>query len=133
MVVLGLTGIAGVLAAATLGEALFGTTLAAVRAHQQRAWAQSDRGAGEAMDSLAAEVLPEDYRIERRVAGEPDSAIVALRRTGTGALPAGFSAGRFAIHRFEITSTGRSARGAQAVQVLGVSRVLPAPVAAESP
>jgi hypothetical protein len=57
-----------------------------------------------------------------------DTASVAVRHTGSTMLPRGFSAGRFALHQFEIESTGHAARGISMSQVQGVARALPAEV-----
>jgi hypothetical protein len=57
---------------------------------------------------------------------DTDTASVALRYLGSTAIPRGFSADRFDLHRFEIESTGHTARGISMTQVQGAVRTLPA-------
>jgi Tfp pilus assembly protein PilX len=131
LAVLALLAVIGLYTAATLQDALFGTVLAGTRVAQQRAFLLAELGIQGAVEEIAGATPPADYTRELRpLPGAQNSVTVALR-SGADALPAGFSAGRFIARRFEIESTGRSARGARAVQVQGVVRVMPAATAEE--
>jgi hypothetical protein len=126
LVVLALLAVIGLYTAATLQGALFGRLLAGTRVLQQRAFMLGEYGLEHGMEDLAASIAPSDYARELQpIAGSADSVTVELRSTGEAGLPAGFSAGRFVARRYEITSTGRAARGARSVQVQGAMRVWP--------
>lgn len=128
--VLGLAAVIALLAAGSLYESLFGRLLAGTRLYHQRAWALSDLGTATAFAGLGQSPPPGDYTAEQQPLDSADEhVVVSLRSVGADALPAGFSAGRFVMHRYEIEAAGHSRRNAQAVQVQGVSRVLPAPMA----
>lgn len=127
LAVLALLAVVGLYTAATLQDALFGTTLAGARVQQQRAFVLAELGVQDALQELGGAALPADYTRTLHPVGEStDSVTVVLRDTGGDALPAGFSTGRFVARRFEIQSTGQAARGARSLQVQGVTRVLPA-------
>jgi hypothetical protein len=128
--VLGLAAVIALLAAGSLYESLFGRLLAGTRLYHQRAWALSDLGTSRAFAGLGQSPPPDDYSVEQQpLAGMDEHVVVSLRSVGVDALPAGFSAGRFVMQRYEIEAVGHSLRDAQAVQVQGVSRVLPATMA----
>lgn len=129
LAVLALLAVIGLYTAATLQDSLFGTVLAGTRVQQQRAFALADLGIEGALQELAATPAPVDYSRESQ-SGPGMGVTVQLRATGTDALPAGFSAGRFANQRFEIRASGHAARGARSVQVQGVERVQPVTAAA---
>jgi Tfp pilus assembly protein PilX len=126
--VLALLAVIGLYTAATLRGSLFTTLLSGTRVFQQRAFLLADRGIEQALQGLEANAAPTDYTRELHPAdGSPGSVTVSLRATGSEALPAGFSAGRLVLRRYEIEATGHAARGTRAVQVQGVVRVEPAP------
>lgn len=133
--VLVLVAIVGLLGAAAVQETLFGQTLSATRLFHQRAQGLSDLGIAHALMRLGQTPLPADFTEELHpVPAATDSVVVTLRHIGTSAMPAGYSAGRFVAHRFQIQSTGQSARQARAVQIQGVTQVLPQmPAAAAAP
>lgn len=115
-----------VMGVAALHEALFGEQLAGSRLLHQRAQALSDFGIEDGLSRLATQAQPGDISYALRpMSGSAESVEVRLRHTGAGSLPAGFSGGQFALHRFEIESTGFSSRGIRAKQVQGVARVMP--------
>lgn len=126
--VLALLAVIGLYTAATLRSSLFGTVLSGTRVFQQRAFVLADRGIEQAFQALQASTAPANYTRELHPAGDAtDSVTLSLRTTGSEALPAGFSAGRLVLRRYEITATGHAARGARSVQVQGVTRVEMAP------
>jgi Tfp pilus assembly protein PilX len=126
--VLALLAVIGLYTAATLRGSLFTTVLSGTRLFQQRAFVLADRGIEQALQDLEASGAPADYTRELHPAGDaPGSVTVSLRATGTEALPAGFSAGKLVLRRYEIEGIGHAARGARSVQVQGVVRVEPAP------
>jgi len=134
LAVLALLAVVGLYTAATLQDALFGTVLAGARVSQQRAFLLAELGIRDALRDIAAPTPPADFtRQLRPLPDEQSDVTVVLRNTGAASLPAGFSAGRFAVHYFEIESTGHAARGASAVQVQGVARVLPQTTTAAAP
>src|SRR5688500_14461594 len=124
--VLGVLAIVALLCTAALHDALFGQQLATSRTLHQRAAALADRGIEDALARLAALPLPQEERYALGSPAATDSTTVTLRHLGRGALPAGFSSAALVAHRFEIESTGRTARGIHATQVQGVLRVFPA-------
>jgi type II secretory pathway pseudopilin PulG len=126
LAVLALLAVVGLYTAATLQDALFGTVLAGARVSQQRAFLLAELGIQDAMRDIAGPTPVADFtRQLQPLPDEQGDVTVVLRSTGAASLPAGFSAGRFVVRQFEIESTGRAARGARAVQVQGVARVLP--------
>jgi type II secretory pathway component PulK len=126
LMVLALLAVVGLYTAATLRDVLFGTVLAGARVSQQRAFVLAELGIQDALRELAGTAAPADSTRELRLLpGEDGRVTVVLRNAGMASLPAGYSAGRFAMQRFEIESTGHAARGARASQVQGVARVLP--------
>ncbi|MET0281231.1 MAG: hypothetical protein ABW278_08920 [Steroidobacteraceae bacterium] len=134
VLVLALAASIGLLTAGSLQETLFGEALAGSRLLHLRAWLLADSGMAEAMHELTNAALPRDFTRELRpIAGSAESAVVSVRQVATGVPPAGFSLGRFAAHYFIIESTGRSARGTRAVQVQGVTRVMPQVTPAAAP
>jgi type II secretory pathway component PulK len=134
--VLGLVAVTVLLCAGALHDALFGEQLATSRLLHQRAAAAADIGVAEAMGRLASLGSPGnlDFSVQSDFLqpGPPttDTASVTLRYVGSTALPRGFSAGRFHLHRFEIESTGHAARGINLTQLQGALRTLPAAVPA---
>ena len=127
LVMLALLAVIGLYTAATLQASLFGRVLAGTRVFQQHAFALADLGIERAMQDLPAGSAPADYTRELHpVPGSAGSATIVLQATGEDALPAGFSAGRLVIRRYEIRSTGLAPRGARSVHVQGVSRTAPA-------
>lgn len=129
LAVLALLAVVGLYTAATMQNTLFATVLSGTRIFQQRAFVLADLGIEQALRDLAAAAPPADYTRELHpLPGTEDSVTLALRATGSEALPAGFSAGRLLAQHYEISSTGHSARGARSVQVQGVLRVWPAVV-----
>lgn len=125
LAVLALVAVIGLYAAATLQDALFGTVLAGTRVAQQRAFVLAELGIAAALADLNGAAITADITRELPAPDGEGRISVVLRSTGAAALPAGFSAGLFVAHHFEIQSTGQAARGARAVQVQGVVRVLP--------
>lgn len=123
--VLALLAVVGLYTAATLQDALFGTVLSGTRVAQQRAFVLAELGVEQALRDMAGAAASADFTRELRPPDGEGRITVALRNTGTGVLPTGFSAGRFMARHFEIESTGQAARGARALQVQGVVRVLP--------
>src|SRR5262245_60081367 len=121
-----LLAVVGLYTAATLQDVLFGTVLAGARVSQQRAFVLAELGVQQALRDIAGAAPAADSTRELRpLPDEAGRATVVLRNRGEVALPAGFSSGRFVAQRFEIESTGHAERGAQAVQVQGVVRVMP--------
>jgi hypothetical protein len=134
LAVLALLAVVGLYTAATLQDALFGTVLAGTRVSQQRAFVLAEIGIQDAMRDLASATPPADFTRQLRPLPDGEGEVtVVLRNTGTASLPAGFSAGRFVMQHYEIESTGRAARGARAVQVQGMARVLPLAAAQATP
>lgn len=125
--VLGLVAVTMLLCAGALHDALFGEQLATSRLLHQRAAALADIGVHEAMVRMAAVDSPDGLGFT--IQPDPPSAdtvSVTLRNVGSTPLPRGFSAERFDLYRFEIQSTGHTARGISMTEVQGASRVLPA-------
>lgn len=125
LAVLALLAVVGLYTAATLQDALFGTVLAGARVSQQRAFLLAELGIQDAMRDIAGPTPVADFTRQLQPLPDEGDVTVTLRNTGAATLPAGFSAGRFVVHYFEIESTGHAARGALAVQVQGGARVLP--------
>ncbi len=124
--VLGLLAIVGLLSAAALHDALFAEQLAGSRLLHQRAQALADFGTEDGLVRLAAPERPETLSYALRpLPSSSESVEVRVRHLGTGAVPAEFSSERFALHRFEIESTGFTSRGIRARQVQGAVRVMP--------
>lgn len=124
--VLGLLAVMSVLGVAALHDALFGEQLASSRLLHQRAMALADVGTEDGLARLATQVLPGDQSYALRPIPESGESVeVKLRHLGKSAVSAGYSGARFALHRFEIESTGFSSRGIRARQVQGVVRVMP--------
>jgi Tfp pilus assembly protein PilX len=127
LAVLALLAVVGLYTAATLRDALFGTVLAGTRVSQQRAFLLADLGIQAALQDITGAAAPPDFTRELRPLPDQEGRVtVVLRNTAAATLPAGFSTGHFVAQRFEIESTGHAARGARAVQVQGMVRVLPA-------
>lgn len=125
--VLGLVAVVALLSAGALHDALFGEQLATSRVLHQRAAALADIGIDDAMARVARLSAPGDQSFALQpLPPSTDSVSVSLHHVGATPLPKGFSLGRFDMHRFEIESTGHTARGIRMTQVQGVSRVLPA-------
>jgi hypothetical protein len=133
LAVLALLAVVGLYTAATLQDALFGTVLANTRVAQQRAFLLADLGIQGALEEIAAATPPADYSRELRPLPGAQNSVTVVLRSSDESLPAGFSAGRFIARRFEIESTGHSTRGARAVQVQGVVRLLPIATPTEEP
>lgn len=131
MTVLGLVAVTMLLCAGAMHDALFGEQLATSRLLHQRAAALADIGVHEALARVVALDTPVNLGFSLQP-DEPstDTASVAVRHVGSTVLPRGFSAGRFAMHQFEIESTGHTARGISMSQVQGAARILPAEVPA---
>jgi hypothetical protein len=124
--VLGLLAIMSVLGVAALHDALFGEQLAGSRLLHLRAQSLAGFGIEDGFTRLKMQSQPEDSSYALRpMPGSGESVEVSLRHVGVGNLPAGFSSGEFALHRFEIESTGFTSRGIRSKQVQGVARVLP--------
>jgi Tfp pilus assembly protein PilX len=123
---LGLVAVVALLSVGALHDALFGEQLAASRLLHHRATALSDLGVQHAMARIAAMTAPAgaNYALAP-MPGSGDNVSVALRHVGSAPLPQGFSLGHLAAHRFEIESTGYTARGIRMMQVQGVVRVMP--------
>jgi len=128
--VLGLLAVVGLLSAGALHDALFGEQLAGSRLLHQRATALAELGIADGLARIAGMATPEprSYAL-LPLPASTDSVEVALRHVGTSAVPDGFSAGRFVLHRFEIESVGHTTRGIRAAQVQGVVRMMPNPTA----
>lgn len=124
--VLGLLAVMSVLSVAALHNALFGEQLASSRMLHQRAQALADFGTEDGLARLATLASPGDNSYALRpMPDSSESVEVRLRHRGVDGLPAGFSGGLFALHRFEIESTGFTSRGIRSTQVQGVVRVMP--------
>lgn len=124
--VLGLVAVTALLCAGALHDALFGEQLATSRLLHQRAAALADIGVQEAIGRLARLDNPGDQRFSMQPdLPSTDTVSVALLHVGSVALPRGYSAGRFRLHRFGIESTGHTARGIRMTQVQGAVRALP--------
>lgn len=124
--VLGLLAVVGLLSAAALHDALFGEQLAGSRLLHQRAQALADFGIEDGLARMAAMSRPESLSYALRpLPSSGESAEVRVRHLGADAVPAGFSSGQFARHRFEIESTGFTSRGIRAKQVQGAVQVIP--------
>ncbi len=127
---MGLVALIALLVTSALHDALFGEQLAASRMLHQRAAAIAELGLAEGMAWIAALEEPASRSfVSSPLADSSDGAAVQLRYLGTGALPAGFSWGQFAAHRFEIESTAHTARGVGATHLQGALRILPVAVA----
>lgn len=133
LAVLALLAVVGLYTAATLQGALFGTVLANSRVAQQRAFLLADLGIEAALAEIDGAVPPPGYTRELRPLPGAHNSVTVVLRSRDDLLPAGYSAGRFIARRIEIESTGRSARGARAIQVQGVVRVLPVATVLEEP
>lgn len=124
--VLGLLAVVGLLSAGALHDALFGEQLAGSRLLHQRAMALADFGTADGLARLARMTVPESHSYALRpLPSSTDSVEVAVRYVGAGTVPQGFSAGRFVLHRFEIESTGHTARGIRATQSQGATLMKP--------
>jgi type II secretory pathway component PulK len=130
--VLGILAIVALLCTAALHDALFGQQLATSRTLHQRAAALADLGIEDAIARLTALPSPQGQSYTLQSPPPTDSTSVTLRHLGGGTLPAGFSSAAMVAHRFEIESTGRTARGVHATQVQGVLRMFPATPPAQS-
>lgn len=125
-VVLGLVAVIGLLSVGALHDALFGEQLAGSRLLHQRAVALAEFGIEDGLRRLgsASPPLLASYALHP-LPDSTESTSVRIEHLGQGAMPAGFSAARFALHHFEIESTGHVARGIRMTQVQGVTRMLP--------
>ena len=123
--VLGITLIAAVLSLHAAGESSTATALATMRVLQQRAFAASDRGLHAAMATLANGGRPPATQTLTSSARPGERAEVGFAELIQVSAPAGFSAGSFVEHHFELRSVGFSARGTTVAQVQGVSRLEP--------
>jgi hypothetical protein len=127
--VLGIIMLAALFAAHAATETGTAALLAAQRMLQQRAFEASESGVLAVVEQLRRGDAPA-ARQRLQSAGFPtdgatvDSAIISRRQ-----LPNGFSAGRVLETHYEIHSTGRSARGSEAIVVQGVRqlRAVPTP------
>lgn len=130
-VALALVAVTGVLSIGALHDALFGEQLAGSRLLHQRAAALAELGIRDAMVRLggAPAIDGEMAYAPRGLPSEVDSVEVRIRHLHTSAMASGFSASRFAIHHFEVESTGHVARGIRMTQVQGVVWVIPQPEA----
>lgn len=129
MIMLALVALLGLSA---LHDALYGEMLASTRVLQQRANALSSLGLQAGLARLHTLPATGSSGLSfQPLPGTDDSVSVTLRHLGT-TLPAGFSAGMFAAHHFEIESTGHCARGTRSTQVQGATRIMltPSPDAA---
>lgn len=123
--VLGLLAIIGVLGASALHDALFGEQLAGSRLLHQRAAALAQLGLVDGMSRLGAMAEPAGFEYALRpLPASNDSVGVVVRHRGSSAMPQGFSGGRFAIHHFEVESTGLTARGVRMTHTQGAARVM---------
>lgn len=125
--VLGLLAVIGVLGASALHDALFGEQLAGSRLLHQRAAALAQLGVADGLARVGALESPSglDYVLEP-LPGSNDSVNVIVRHRGSSALPQGFSTGRFALHHFEVESTGLTARGTRMTHTQGATRIMAA-------
>jgi Tfp pilus assembly protein PilX len=126
LAVLALLAVVGLYTMGTLQDAQFASVLSGTRVVQQRAFLLADLGLEHAMRDLAASAGPLEYMQQLHpLPGAHDDVTIQLRATGSQQLATGFSANRLVARHYQITSTGRSARGASSVQVQGVVRVEP--------
>lgn len=121
--------------AASLEEAVTNRAISNAHLAQRRAFNAAATGLQLAIADLqkaSVSVSSHDYALP-----SPDRVTVETRAIQRNPLPAGFSVGHFAEQVYELTSTGRSVRGAKSVQVQGLRRVepdaAPAPVSVEAP
>lgn len=125
-VVLGLVAVVGLLCAGALHDALFGEQLAGSRQLHQRAAALAELGVHSGMAQLATTLPSAEHSFALQpLPDSTDRVSVTLRHLGSAAMPAGFSAGRFSSHHFQIESTGHTARSVRMTLVQGAVRVLP--------
>lgn len=121
MIMLALVALLGLSA---LHDALYGELLAGTRVLQQRAAALAQLGLQAGLARLGTLTAAGTTQLSfQPLAGIDDSVSVTLRHKGS-MLPAGFSAGTFAQHHFEIESTGHAARGTRMTQVQGATRIM---------
>ena len=107
--------------ASALDEAVTNRALSTARLAQQRSFLAAASGLTLAADALQRDPFwPQQYPLPA-----PDRVSVEMRRGLRRPLPQGYTIGRFAEQFYELRSTGRSARGAQSVQVQGLRRVEP--------
>jgi Tfp pilus assembly protein PilX len=117
--------------AASLEEAVTNRTISNAHLAQHRAFNAAATGLQRAITDLQAgpvAVQSREYPLEA-----PDRVRVETRATQRNPLPSGFSAGRFSEQFYELTSTGRSVRGALSVQVQALRRLEPDGVATSIP
>ena len=125
--VLVLIAIVALLGAGALHDAWFAQSQAALRLHEQRAWALAELGQrAAAADIRAAPAPDESLRDLRPNALAVDHVTTRIRKLSEREIATGFSVGRFVAQEFEIESTGHSARRTQRTVVAGMRRVMPA-------
>jgi len=107
--------------ASALDEAVTNRALSTARLAQQRSFLAAASGLNLAAAALQRDTSwPQEYPLP-----SPDRVRVEMRRTLRRPLPPGYTIGRFVEQFYELSSTGRSTRGAQSVQVQGLRRVEP--------
>lgn len=127
--VLGIILLAALFAAHAATETGTAALLAAQRLLQQRAFEISESGVLAIVEQLQSGVDPMARQRFQSAEFPTDAATVASMLISRRHLPTGFSAGRVVETHYEIHSTGRSARGSEAIVVQGVRqlRAVPAP------
>ena len=109
--------------AAALEEAVTNRTLSNAHLAHHRAFNAAATGLRLAIDDLQS--APVAVRSRGYPLQAPDRVHVETRATQRNPLPSGFSAGRFSEQFYEVTSTGKSVRGASSVQVQALRRLEP--------
>jgi len=105
--------------------------LAANQQYFQRAFEAAQGGLATGLTRLARSetaALPTRFTLARD-GSDSDGSETQLLLAATDNLPAGYSAGRFVAHHYEIRSRGRSARAARSDLVQGAVRIEPATTA----
>jgi Tfp pilus assembly protein PilX len=125
--VLVLIAIVALLGASALHDAWFAQSQAALRLHEQCAWAAAELGLRAGAADLTITRHPDEATHDLRpTALATDHVTTRIRKLNEREVAIGFSAGRFVAQEFEIESTGHSARGTQRTVVQGIRRVMPA-------
>ena len=109
--------------ASALEEAVTNRTLSNAHLAQHRAFNAAAAGLQLAIADLQS--APVAVRSREYPLPAPDHVRVETRAIQRNPLPSGFSAGRFSEQFYELTSTGKSVRGALSVQVQALRRLEP--------
>jgi Tfp pilus assembly protein PilX len=128
-VVLGIILLAALIALQASTELGSATLLANQRQLHQRAFEAGESGLIAVLDELQSGATPAARQELASAAVPVDGATVETTQTARIDLPIGYSAGRVLESRYELRSTGHSARATKVTVVEGVRqlRALPAP------